>query len=151
MNNNFCPGCGQKNTENGLFCVNCGCQLGQQIQSNDDSNMTMSNPDSRQPVMAGVENLNLDGSNNFNSVNQNIVNKPTSNKGITGLILGIIAFFIFGFLAFVGLPLSITALSEAKANGGTGKGVAAAGIVICSIDCVLIVMGFILKLLSFAI
>lgn len=139
MNKRFCPSCGQQIIENGPFCVSCGYQLNQQTQNTVSQNTAMPN----QQVMAGVENLNLDGNNNAVAPSH-----PVSNKGKIGLIFGIVAFFIFGFLAYAGLPLSIGALKEAKANGGAGKGVAIAGIVICSIDCVLVTLNIILAVVT---
>lgn len=149
--NNFCGNCGAQLVNgscpycNGNNVVNQQQMSNQQFQNNVNMNQNMGM--SNQPVMGGVENLNLNGNSNVN--NGSITNNTSaSNKGIIGLVLGIVAFFIFGFLAFIGLALSITGLNEAKSSGGAGKGVCIAGIVVCGIDSVLLVLGWIMKLLS---
>ena len=155
MNGNFCSNGGAQ-LVNGGTCPYCGGNdqqqmnnqvpnnmnqgmMNNQMPTNMNQNMVMPN----QPGMAGVENLNLNGNNPA-------VNKGTNTKGLVGLIFGIVDFFIFGFLAFVGLALSIIALNEANANGGAGKGVAIAGIVVCSIDSVLVLLNIILSVIGAA-
>lgn len=46
--------------------------------------------------------------------------------------------------------MSITGLTAAKEHNGAGKGIAITGIVVCGIDCVLILLNIILKTVGLA-
>ncbi len=131
------------------FCGNCGSQLVNGVCvycQNNNVNPQQSIDQVAQPTLMGTESLNLDG--NKPAIDP-VINKSASNKGIIGIILGIVAFFVFGYLSFIGLSLSITGLNEAKNNGGgSGKTLSIIGIVVCSVDVAFIILGIIMKIVG---
>lgn len=127
----YCPNCGAEIFE-GQACQYCSSQ---QVQN------------TQQVPMSGVENLNLNG------VNSAPVYTDTwkNTKAVSGLVCGIISFFICGGLAYIGLGLSIAGLSESKQHNSIGKTTAIVGIVICSICSVLVTINIIVGAVSAAI
>lgn len=128
MNNNFCPNCGMQIAP-GQVCPNCGAQ-----------------PAMNQMNMNGVQ-------QQFQQMNMQqqvpAADANWKNKNATlGLIFGIVSFFIFGFLAFIGLGLAINGLNEAKQHGGKGKTVAIIAIVIDSICSLLVLLNMILSIVA---
>lgn len=112
MNNNFCPSCGSKIEEAGMFCVNCGYNLNRYTNNAN--------------VMMPTQN--------------NVPNKPSNGLAITGFVLGIISLCCCcytNWIALVGLIFSIIGLNKAEKLNNNGKGLAIAGIVM---NCISIVM-----------
>lgn len=142
MNNNFCPNCGTQ-MMNGQGCPNCGFQ-----PAMNQMNMNgVQQPYAQQTDMAG---MNMQQQfQQMNMQQQMPVADNWKNKNATlGLIFGIISFFIFGFLAFIGLGLAINGLSESKQHGGKGKTVAIIAIVIDSICSLLVLLNMILSVVG---
>lgn len=122
MNNKFCPSCGQRITEEGLFCINCGYKF----ENNNHS----------QAVVAD----NVTPNNYNNNVNVNAVQQQEASNGMAtaGFVLGIVSLCCCcytSFLGIVGLVFSIMGLNNSKnLPGNKGKGLAIAGIVLNSIS-----------------
>ena len=129
--NKFCPSCGQEITEEGTFCINCGYNLSQLNQVQDEVQVQVQNPNPNQ---------NNYNNNNFNgNYNQNVQMVPTYTNGmaITGFVLGIVSLLCCCYtsiLAVVGIVFAIVGLNNANTHGGIGKGFAIAGIVLNSIS-----------------
>ena len=142
MNNNFCPNCGMQIVP-GQACPNCGFQPMNQMNMNNG----IQQQNMQQGMMPGA-----DMQQQFQQMNmqqQMPVNDNWKNKNATlGLIFGIVSFFIFGFLAFVGLGLAINGLTESKQHGGKGKTVAIIAIVIDSICSLLVLANMILSIVA---
>ena len=140
-NSNFCSSCGGAIT-GGNNCPNCGAAVIQPMNNN--MNMSQNQMINNQNVM-GVEqtqsmnNPNMMGmnsnqmmGNNMNMINNNGMNmqKWTNTNAIWALVLEGISFFVFGFLAPVGLGLGIRSLNESKQHGNQGKTLSILSIVI---------------------
>lgn len=122
MNNKFCPSCGQKITEEGVFCINCGYNLG---GSNNTSQSV-------------VENV---APNNYGSnVNVNVVQQPTASNGmaVAGFVLGILSLCCCCYTSIIGilgLVFSIIGFNNSKTlPDNKGKGLAIAGIILSSVS-----------------
>lgn len=148
MNNNFCPNCGMQIAP-GQVCPNCGAQPAM-------NQMNMNGVQQQPYVQQNMQQTNMTGMNmqqQFQQMNmQQQVPAADANwknkNAILGLIFGIVSFFIFGFLAFIGLGLAINGLNEAKQHGGKGKTVAIIAIVIDSICSLLVLLNMILSIVA---
>ena len=145
MNNNFCPNCGMQ-VAPGQVCPNCGAQpaMNQMNMNGMQQNVQLN---MQQTDMAG---MNMQQQfQQMNMQQQMPVNDNWKNKNaILGLVFGIISFFIFGFMAFIGLGLAINGLNESKQHGGKGKTVAIIAIVIDSICSLLVLLNMILSIVA---
>lgn len=147
MENRYCPNCGQRITEQGAFCINCGYNFSQLNQvSNDISKVDVSNISENANMNNSNinNNMNMDNNNNvFNDVNNYNTNvnqqvaSYTNGMAIAGFVVSIVSLCCCcysSFLAIIGIILSIIGLSNANNNGGKGKGYAIAGIVTSGIS-----------------
>ena len=148
MNNNFCPNCGMQIAP-GQVCPNCGAQPAMnQMNMNGVQQQPYVQQNMQQTDMAG---MNMQQQFQQMNMQQQVpaADANWKNKNATlGLIFGIVSFFIFGFLAFIGLGLAINGLSEAKQHGGKGKTVAIIAIVIDSICSLLVLLNMILSIVA---
>ena len=154
MNNNFCPNCGMQ-VAPGQVCPNCGAQpaMNQMNMNGMQQNVQLN---MQQTDMAGMnmqqqfQQMNMQQQfQQMNMQQQMPVNDNWKNKNaILGLVFGIISFFIFGFMAFIGLGLAINGLNESKQHGGKGKTVAIIAIVIDSICSLLVLLNMILSIVA---
>lgn len=107
----FCPHCGKQVNETDIFCASCGANL-----NDDPSNSQFAqskayeNPPYNPPQYAPYE-----------------TQSNTNTIAIVGFILSF-------FCAIAGLVCSIIGLQKSKEAGGTGKGLAIAGIVISAVS-----------------
>ena len=138
MENRYCPNCGQKITEQGAFCINCGYNFSQlnrvdQVSSDipkvDVNNISENNMNMNNSTFNGVDNYNT-------NVNQQAPSY-TNGMAIAGFVVSMVSLCCCcysSFLAIIGLILSIIGLTNANNNGGKGKGYAIAGIVTSGIS-----------------
>ena len=138
MNNNFCPNCGMQIAP-GQVCPNCGAQP---AMNQMNMNAVQQQPYVQQNMQQQFQQMNMQ--QQVPAADANWKNK----NAILGLIFGIVSFFIFGFLAFIGLGLAINGLNEAKQHGGKGKTVAIIAIVIDSICSLLVLLNMILSIVA---
>lgn len=117
MNNNFCSSCGG-NLTGGNNCPNCGAPVLQDNSMNMQQNMGM--PEMNQTMVQGNPGMSV----------PNTGEGWKNKNAVTAIILETISFFIFGFLAPVGLCLAIQGFRESKEHNGQGKNLSIAGIVI---------------------
>ena len=115
MNNMNCMQCGKRLSDEARFCDVCGAPVG----FFNPVAPRPYDPDNPQGQAAGVVPYGYGGSHSGG-------HNATQQKN-TQAILG----FIFAFIIpIVGLVLSIIGLNKSKTNGGVGRGMAIAGIVI---------------------
>ena len=118
--NKFCVYCGQELDSGSKFCHNCGAEVTDVVNSN----------------------------NNLGNNNSVSVEKPFSAEqrevnriAIVGLVSSILSYFICcGLLSLPSLIFSIAGLSRAKKLGGEGKGYAIIGIILSAIPLVLFII-----------
>ncbi len=142
MDNNYNP-----NTLNNNNSFNNNMNNGQNMNNmNAVSSMNNMNAGQDMNSMNAGQNMNsMNASQNMNNMNtgqsmnnmntstmpNSGVEKPKTNKNaISSLVCSIISLFIFWWLALVGISTGALALREIKQNGGKGKGLAIAGIII---------------------
>lgn len=150
VNERFCPKCG---TRNEAFI---GGQTTQNVQNNNNynnQNFNSMNQDianyssfnnansqyqSNSVNMSSYNSLNDVNINPNNAMNNNrVANNKTNSNAISSIVCGIISFFIFGWLSYVGLACGIQALCEIKKKGGRGKALAIIGIIVSAISALL--------------
>ena len=124
-----CPACGVRITGSPKFCPNCGHSFDTATPSN------QSNSDNGVYTSAGanMQNNYTPGTGYSQYNGGTPTPKQTNGLAIAGFILS----FIF---SFIGLILSIVGLVKAKDYGGSGKGLAIAGIIISIIMMILSIM-----------
>ena len=94
------------------------------------------------------ENVNVQMNNTTQTDVSEVQNKPKNSakkSAIIALVFSLISLFIFGWLSFAGLSLSITALKQSKTNNEPGKGIAIAGIIFSSICITLYIATLVLR------
>lgn len=130
--NNFCSSCGGNLIAGGTHCPNCGAPV-TQISDNNNANVNMQQP------MMNNQNMGMQNPNQMMPNNgMNVMGQPMNNTGEVwknknarnAIILEIISFFAFGWLAAVGLGLALKGLQESKEHNGTGQTLSIVGIVI---------------------
>ena len=111
MNNTICNKCGSPLDNDSRFCSQCG---------------------------AINESNNYNRYNQFNGFNYNMLyreeldlNWPTIIYAIIGVILGIVAIFVFWWLSLVGLSLEVKTLRDIKIKKQKGRIIAYMGISLC--------------------
>ncbi len=113
----FCPHCGKQVNETDIFCASCGANLnGNPFESQFTQQKESDNPPYNPPQCAPYE-------------TQSNPNTSTSTNAIA-----IVGFVLSFFCAIAGLVCSIIGLQKSKEAGGTGKGLAIAGIVISAVS-----------------
>ena len=162
-----CPNCmGQQmnnmmnNSQNGMFMDNNQSMNmnGQPMNMNSQSMNMNSQPMNmnRQSMNMNNQSMNM-GNPQMNGFDPNMqIVTPMNNgpiaydpnwkntKAVWALVCGVVAFFLVGFFAFLGLALGISALNDSKTHNGKGRGLAIASIVINIICVVLIVLNIVL-------
>ena len=115
----YCIYCGKELSDNTKYCANCG-------KNTESNNITENNQ-------------------NVNTANQG--EAKTNGQAIASFVLSIVGLFIFGLICgILALSMGVTSLKHIKAfPNEKGKGLAIAGIVIGSIDCVFVLLGTILN------
>ena len=137
----FCEKCGCKNSENAVFCVNCGTA----INLNVDNDVTQAPPQEQQY---------------YNPQYQSPAPQPVKPKmpalgmGITSMVLGALtcSFLCYALIIFpcaiIGLILGCMANSRAKAVG-LKNGFAIAGIITSAIGIVLVILSLVFFIFLF--
>lgn len=114
----FCNKCGTKIPDGQTVCPNCGASQSEPAQP------------ANQAAPA-----------------QTIIVRQSNGCATAGFVLGIFGFiFPTGLLQLVGLILSIVGVVKAKSVNGTGRGMAIAGIVLCTLSLLVVFMAIFLFL-----
>lgn len=106
------------------------------LNNNNSFNNNINNGQDMNNMNSGQNMNNMNSGQSMNNMNTSTmpnsgVEKPKTNKNaISSLACSIISLFIFWWLALVGISTGALALREIKQNGGKGKGLAIAGIII---------------------
>ena len=109
----FCMSCGNRLDDNAAFCTKCGSPQGY-VNYNQNYNQ---------------------GYNNYNQGNYSYNNQQvnrTNGYALTGFILSF-------FFLMIALIFSIIGYSQSKEMNGEGKGLAIAGITICSVRIAIVI------------
>lgn len=117
----FCPHCGKQVNETDIFCASCGANLnGNPSESQFTQQKESDNPPYNPPQCTPYETQSNPNPNTSTSTNTNAI--------------AIVGFVLSFFCAIAGLVCSIIGLQKSKEAGGTGKGLAIAGIVISAVS-----------------
>ena len=112
----FCISCGSELPENAVACPNCGAMK--------NANQAQAQPQPQQQVV----------------VNNVPAQSQTNGLAIAGFVVSLVSTILCcGSLNVVSLILSIIGAVKAKDYGGSGKGMAIAGIIISAIGLVLLI------------
>ncbi len=108
MNNIICSKCGSLIDNDSKFCSQCG-------------------------AIIELNNYNRNNGFNYNMLSKEELdlNWPTIIYAIIGVILGIVAIFVFWWLTIVGLSIEMKTLRDIKTKKQRGKIIAYMGISIC--------------------
>lgn len=139
----YCTNCGAKNTEEHVFCSNCGTELKKEVSAANASEATQQNPTvppaAPMPYQQRVQNP-YTGPQQANNpyINDSQVQTQLKFNGmsIAGFILSCCAFITqeAGFIcAILGLVFSIIGLTSKNKIKSRGKGFAIAGISISGV------------------
>lgn len=117
----YCTNCGNELEEDVKFCSKCGANSDEEVvvQNNQETNTTTQK-------------------------------EKYNGQAIASFVLSLVGLFVFGLICgILSLTLGITALNHIKAlKNEKGKGLAIAGIVIGSLDCIMILFGTIVNIIS---
>ena len=130
----FCPNCGNQVGDNDNVCSKCGAPLeksGQPGAQQTPPSNNYGNP---------YDNTN-GGYNNYNNGNYNYNRAPVSQTNGYAIAGFVLSFFIW----ILGLIFSVMGYNRSKLLGGSGRGLAIAGIVISIVS---VVMYFIIIIAS---
>lgn len=131
-----CKDCNNEISDKATTCIHCGCpvekimfcgECGKEVSINDRICSECGNPlDSNENVSEVVKN-NVSNQKSDNS---------TNNLCLSGMIVGIISFFIdfWGLVSATGLTLSIIGYNQVKGTNGSNLNRARIGIVCSSIE-----------------
>ena len=110
----FCISCGSELPENAVACPNCGAM----------QNANQAQPGTQQVVVNNVP-----------------AQSQSNGLAIAGFVVSLVSTFLCcGSLNVVSLILSIIGAVKAKDYGGSGKGLAIAGIIISAIGLVILIL-----------
>lgn len=122
----YCTKCGNKNDDNGRFCVVCGTPLANNNQNNSSYVNVNANNQYNQNINPYYNQLQ-------NSYYNQIPNSPDSKMNamaLAGFITSCGFVLFWGFAGLVGLILSLIGFNQTRERGERGKGFAIAGIII---------------------
>lgn len=119
--NKYCINCGNELEEDVKFCSKCGTNSEGEVVVQDNQNTNATNEKGKY-----------------------------NGQAIASFVLSLVGLFVFGLICgILSLTLGITALNHIKAlKNEKGKGLAIAGIVIGSLDCIMILFGTIVNIIS---
>lgn len=138
MNTSFCKNCGAPLQPGYQVCPSCGTQVAAPQQVPPMNNQPMGVP--QQPYQQPMGPQPMPGAYPAQSDNSMVF-------GIISIVLALVAFFVIGLAAFIGLPLAATGMSQAKAtNNSSGRTVCIIGLVLNIIDVIFLIIGIAMKL-----